>query len=202
MTADDPHEPTQELARAARDGDAPRFGALWARVAPALHAWARLRVKPALRARLDPEDLVQEVCCRAFRDLGRWDEARGPFRAWVFGIANAVLRRALEQLALAPSRRPGALDESTAFLARIPEDATTISRRLAQDDGLAHFLERVGELPEEDRRLLLLRGLEGLAHEDIARELGLSLEGAKKRWQRLRARLEEDPAARALLEAE
>ncbi|NUP96163.1 MAG: hypothetical protein HUU28_08365, partial [Planctomycetaceae bacterium] len=41
--------------------------------------------------------------------------------------------------------------------------------------------------------LLLRRGLEGLAHEDIARELGITTDAAIKRWTRLRERLATAP---------
>ena len=54
---------------------------------------------------------------------------------------------------------------------------------------LRTFIARVESLDEEERRLLLLRGLEGLEHEDIARELGISSAAVAKRWQRLRDRL-------------
>ncbi|MFG0317073.1 MAG: sigma-70 family RNA polymerase sigma factor, partial [Planctomycetota bacterium JB042] len=173
------------------DLGAARFSARWAEVAPAVFAWASLRVPAPLRPRLDPDDLVQEVCCRAFLGIDRFDPAKGPFRAWAFGIAHHVLQAALFELARGPTvARAPALDEGSRFLDRVPDDATAISRRLARREEFTRFLDVARELDEEDRRLLLLRGLEDLPHEEVARDLGLTPASARKRWERLRARLE------------
>ena len=40
------------------------FEALYTNVTPTLYAWAELRIRPSLRARLEPQDLVQEVWLR------------------------------------------------------------------------------------------------------------------------------------------
>lgn len=178
----------------ADDGGATPFPVCWAQVAPALHTWARLRVRPGLAARIDPEDLVQEVCCRAYQGFAGYDAARGPFRGWVFGIANHVLRAALIDLQRAPRSRPPALDEASCFLDRVPDDATRASQRAARDDTLQSFLDQAGTWGEEEQRLLVYRGLEGLPLEEVAELLGLGLEAVKKRWQRLRAKLRDAKA--------
>jgi DNA-directed RNA polymerase specialized sigma24 family protein len=48
----------------------------------------------------------------------------------------------------------------------------------------------VRALPEEDRKLVLLCGLEGLPHKEVAARMELGVEAVTKRWQRLRAKLE------------
>ncbi len=169
------------------DGRRERFGDLYARIAPAVHAWAVLRIAPPLRARLAPEDLVQEVFCRAIEGLPGYDPARAPFRPWIFGIAAKVLLKALRSLSRKPasSHRTGAFD-----LDEVPAEVTTASRRVARSESMARFLETVDALPEEDRQLLRHRGLEGLEMAEVAERLGVSPEAARKRWQRLRERLQ------------
>jgi len=61
------------------------FAALYGRAAPALFAWAALHVGEPLRARLDPEDVLQEVSCRAFERFDTFDPGRSSFHAWIFG---------------------------------------------------------------------------------------------------------------------
>ena len=85
---------------------------------------------------------------------------------------------------------------------RLPDEATTITRRVARDEGLAAFVRRLEELDDDDRRLLMYRGLEGLAHRDVGELLGVSEETAKKRWLRLRERLSALPSARTLWDAD
>ena len=61
-----PHE-TQSLARAAKSGDVERFAELYERIAPALLAWASLRIRPDMRAFVDPQDVPAIAATRASR---------------------------------------------------------------------------------------------------------------------------------------
>lgn len=185
--------PTELGAEALRELETRRFQACYQPLGPALQAWAHLRIPQALRARLDPEDLAQEVCCRAFARFDVFDPERGSFRAWLFGIANVVLKDFGRQLARLPdSARPRG-DGSDAGLDALPLEITSLSTRAARDEQLTRFLEHVDALPEDERRLLMYRGIEGLGWDDTAALLGVLPEAAKKRWQRLLARLRSGP---------
>lgn len=170
-------------------------------VAQALRAWAVLRAQGVLGRFLEADDLVQEVCFQAYRSVGGYDPTRGSFRRWLFGVASHVAADLLRRAARANARGFGA-DVLGSRAGGIPEDATTLSRRVARDEGLLNFLARVEQLEPAERELLIWRGLEGLQLAEVAALCGCSEETAKKRWQRLRARLRELPAAAALLERE
>lgn len=188
-----PDPPTSYLARDAKDGDADRFARLYDRVAPAVFAWATLRIRPSVRALVDPEDVVQEVWCRALRRFHTFDAENAPFRPWVFRMANNVLLEAFKALRGHPVPRGGA-DGSTSrkllAMEGVPDEATSISRKVSRHEGLNRFLEQVMTLSQEDRRLLLYRGLEGLAHCEVAERIGVGEDTVRKRWQRLRTHLE------------
>ena len=185
-----------EAADDAREAD---FIGLYSDVAPALYAWASLRIRPSLRARLDPEDLVQEVCCRAFAGRERYDPTKGPFRGWVFGIAHVVLKNALEALARSPRGAWGLSEESQQILDRVPADATSVSSRVARSERVRRLIDQARDLSELDRRLLILRGLIGLKHGEVAQRLEVTVDTAEKRWQRLRTRLAERGDLHAIL---
>lgn len=159
---------------------------LYESVAPAVYGWAAMRIPASLRARIDPEDVLQEVLCRIIASDKGFDPALGSVRSWVFGFARRVLHEALRRCA-----REGAVGERLQLtdLDLVPEQATSLTRRVARAEILRAFIARVESLDEEERRLLLLRGLEGLEHVDIARELGITSAAVAKRWQRLRDRL-------------
>ena len=176
--------------------DLESFEARYAAAAPALRAWAALRCRGPLGAALDESDLVQEICVAALRAEVRFDPGRGPWRAWLFGIAHQVANDLLRRLA----RGRLAVDTLASREHRIPDSVTTISRRVRRDEALSEFLRRAEALAPEDRDLLVHRGLEGLEYADLAQILGLSPDAVAKRWQRLRARLQSSPAARSLLE--
>ena len=64
---------TRGLARNAQLGDAPSFEALYARLAPALLAWVRLRMLAPLRAHMDEQDVMAEVWLRALKAFSAYD---------------------------------------------------------------------------------------------------------------------------------
>ncbi len=180
---------TRRLVRAAREGDISSFARLYERIAPAVHTWAELRLRPTVRARCEPADIVQEVWCRAWRALDKLD-ADTPFRPWIFRIAKNVLLEALRQTQGAAEGlgSPGPTTRLFA-LENLPDDATAISRRLVIDEELKAFAALVRTLDEEDRALVVHCGLEGLGHREVAARLGITADAVAKRWQRLKARL-------------
>lgn len=175
------------------------FATAYAECAPAVRAWASVRARGPLGTWFEPDDLVQELSYQAWRAFPSFDPERGSFRPWLFGIANRIVLHLLRGAARAHDNAgPLALLESHADT--VPDDLTTISRRVARDETLERFAAYVQTLDELDRDLVVYRGLEQLPHERIAELLGLSLEATKKRWQRLRDELRETPVAKHLLE--
>lgn len=173
------------------------FDDLYGEVAPAVFAWASLRIRGPLRPRLDPEDVLQEVCFRAWRAFSSFDPAIGTFRSWVFGIANRVLQEALRSLAKNPSTPTQSAVSSA--LRELPNNTSNISQRVVKNEILRTVVNRLDQLDEHDRKLFILRGLEGMAHSDVAALLSISPEVAAKRWQRLRDRLAEDSMIKTLV---
>ncbi|MEM8714003.1 MAG: hypothetical protein AAGG01_23925, partial [Planctomycetota bacterium] len=47
----------------------------------------------------------------------------------------------------------------------------------------------VADLPKDERRLVVYRGLEGRGHAEVGELVGLDASAAAKRWERLRDRL-------------
>lgn len=192
---------TQRLARAAREGDAQRFGELYARIAPALFTWASLRIRPAMRGALDPEDVVQEVWCRAWKSIDRYDPDETPFRLWVFRIAKNVLLEGFRKLRR--SGEPAAGPTTRLFqLQNLPDSATAVSRKVARHEGIAVLLEWVEALDDEDRQLFVHCGLEGLSYAEVAERMQLQRDTIAKRWQTLRARIASFGVPRELLAGE
>ena len=193
---------TRRLVRAARNGDGDSFARLYARIAPSLHGWAELRVRPALRPLLDPSDVVQEVWFRAWRAIGELDPDRVPFRRWLFRVAKNVLLEAFRK-ARSPAFRAGATGLTTRLfvLEGVPDSVTAVSQRLARDEGLSRLVEWVRGLDEGDRALVVHCGLEGLTFAEVGARLQLTRDVVAKRWQRLRERLAGQKLPREILSA-
>ena len=185
------------LQRVRSEGES-AFNELYAEVAPALFAWARVRIRAGRGVHLDPSDLVQEVWCRAWRGLDDLAEDI-PLRPWLFRIAKNVLLEALRSHQR--DNRSGGMGPTTRHMVlhNAPDFATTVSRRMMRDENLAAFDRALQGMPTSERDLIVLCGLEGLPLQDVAARLGLGLEAVTKRWQRLRGRLSTESGPADLL---
>jgi len=174
-----------------RETDAERegFTELYERSAPTIFAWLATQVRAPLRGTLDPEDLLQDVAHRAFANRARFTGGSDQFHAWLLEIARSVLFHALERAADQQTVLPSVDDPDR--LALLPDTATTLTRAVARSEQMALFLAFVDSLSEEDRLVVVLRGLEGLPHRAVADHLEQSLEAVTQRWSRLRKRLRE-----------
>jgi RNA polymerase sigma-70 factor (ECF subfamily) len=170
-----------------------RFTALYEQVAPALCVWTMRHVSRTVQARIEIDDVLQETWMRAFRLRDRFAGPDTAFRAWIFAIAKNLL---LEVQRSANKARRVQIDDgrTTNMLAleQISVSMTALSQRLVRDDGIRRFRAHLEELPREDQELVSFCGLEGSTAAEAARKLGIGVEAAHKRWQRLRARLRED----------
>jgi RNA polymerase sigma-70 factor (ECF subfamily) len=182
----------------AQGGDASGFADLYEHIAPALHTWAELRIRPEQRVIIEPGDLVQEVWFRAWRQLEAFDPKTTPFRFWIFRIAKNVLLEAARSSQRNERAGSGASERLRA-LEQLADSITAVSLRLARDESLAQFRAAVAALEPDDQKLVLHCGLEGLPYKEVAPRMGLSVDAVAKRWQRLRARLAQSELPEHLL---
>lgn len=120
------------------------------------------------------EDVTQDAFSKALLALRR-DGREIELRPWLFRI---VRNTALNDLRDRPPAA-GALAEAIAG-GRDPEE------ELARREELTDLMERLGSLPETQRAAIVMRELEGLGHDEIAKALGLS--GGAARQAIFRAR--------------
>ncbi len=193
-------EPLEPSAACSARSERPPFEARFDEIAPALFAWAELRIRPFLRVHLEPQDLVQEVWLRGRKNFDRFDQRTGSFRAWSFRIGKNVLLEAVRASRTAAIADAGSAGATGFFnLDQVPQSVTSFTQRLAREDSVLAFLAHAESLPETDRMLLVHCGLEAEACSTAAVKLGLTEEAAIKRWQRLKGKLSESHWARALL---
>ncbi|MBI5363851.1 MAG: sigma-70 family RNA polymerase sigma factor [Planctomycetes bacterium] len=194
---------TQGLARAAKAGEAERFGELYERIAPALYAWAALRIRPGMRGAVDPQDVVQEVWCRAWKAFPAFDPNEQSFRLWVFRIGKNVMLEAFRKLQRSGPTAGNAGTSTRAFqLANVPDTATAVSRRVAKHEGLQKMIDWIAALDEEEKKLVVFCGLEGLSYSEVGERTQTHKDTIAKRWQTLRARLAQFGAPKELLAGE
>jgi RNA polymerase sigma-70 factor (ECF subfamily) len=196
---------TEELLRQASQGDANARGRLLARHRDRLRKMVGWRLDRRLAARVDPSDVVQEVLAEADRKLERYLRERPlPFLPWLRQLtwehlATLHRRHVRAQRRTVRREEPGMLnlpDESAAELAgRLVDSASSPTQHVVRQELRQRVRAALGQLPERDREVLVLRHLEELSVADTATVLGISPGAAKVRHlralQRLRALLDE-----------
>jgi RNA polymerase sigma-70 factor (ECF subfamily) len=144
-------------------------------VIPGLRRYARTFVRDAGAA----DDLVQDTLERA---ISRWHQRRsdGDTRTWLFTILHNLavnhLRRAARRGREVPLDDAG---ESDVAVPSTQEDA------LRRDD----ILGAVGQLPDDQRSVLLLVSIEDASYTEAARILDIPIGTVMSRLARARARL-------------
>jgi len=126
------------------------------------------------------EDITSETFVRA------WN-ASGPIRT---ASAKAYLFTIARNFYLEGQRRAGSNAASHAEMEEdIPDRAAAPDAAAASRCELRRVLAALGELPEIDRTVLLLRAQEECSYEEIAQATGLSLAAVKVKIHRARVRL-------------
>lgn len=144
-------------------------------------------VYSTILARLGPgpdvDDLVQDVFVSAYTNLAVLED-RERFAPWVRRIAE---NRSLTYLRSRQTRRRHARTVLTLPATEAPQPDTLLE---AEEDR-ARIWEAIGELPDDQREVLLLHYLEEHTARQVATYLGVSVSTVKGRLQRARALLRE-----------
>jgi len=121
----------------------------------------------------DAEDVLQETFCRLARYSARWRLVRNP-KAFVFKIlrneANRFLARRIK-------RREGdqAISDEARGLAAVIEAPA--------DAGAGLIIRALGELPDEQREVIILKVFQDLSFKEIAAVFGLPVNTAASRYR-------------------
>ena len=117
-----------------------------------------------LESEADAEDAVQEVYLKLWQNRGVLDTVHSPKAYSIRMLKNLCLDRIRRASMLSfPERLPDAEGQ-------IPPADETLDARKRLDN----VLEAVKALPERHRRILILRTVEGLSYEEIARRTGMN----------------------------
>jgi RNA polymerase sigma-70 factor, ECF subfamily len=132
----------------------------------------------------EAEEIAQEAFLRAHRSLG---EFRGDARlsTWLYAI---VSRLCLNRLASGDRR---AVRHGEDILRRVADERGGPEARAERGELDAALHRAIAELPEERRVVIILRDVEGLAYEEIARALDVELGTVRSRLHRARMEIRE-----------
>jgi len=159
-------ESDERLLIEAAQNDPSRFAELYEQNFNRVYAYVARRV----RERAEIQDLTAQVFHQALANLGKFKWKGSPFAAWLYRIAaNAIADRARQKTREANNQSEPVSGVSAAT------DLEAVERR-------ARLFGAVDKLPEDQRRVIVMRFADEQSIREIADELGRS-EGAVKQLQ-------------------
>jgi RNA polymerase sigma-70 factor (ECF subfamily) len=188
----DPVTSSHGLVERVKRGDHEAFARLFEKYRSRLAVLIHYKLGPNLRRDADVDDVLQETLFRAYRGIEQFDyRAPGSFMSWLARIADHVLadmaraqnrqKRAGEHVPFRSESNPGGPE---------PADLHTPSRIFTQNESLSRFVDTLGCLPEDYRRVILLAKVEGLTTSEVAERMEKSKEAASLLLHRAIRRLQ------------
>jgi len=172
----------RELVTRAQQGDRAAFAALVRQHQDEVYTLARRLVgDPHLAS-----DVAQEAMIRAWRALPKF---RGDSRlsTWLYRV---TVNTAWTHRERARRHRSASLDEYTQVPAPYGADHPEVAGETFELRG--RLRAALDNLPESQRRVVVLKDIYGWSHADIAESMGITVTAAKVRLHRARARLARD----------
>jgi RNA polymerase sigma-70 factor (ECF subfamily) len=157
-------EGTRLLLRRALDGEESARCDLLDRLRPRLVLWITARLSAEMRAKIEAEDVAQEVLLAVHRGLDAFEMRDGPaFYAWLFRLAENRIRDQVDYFG-ARKRQP---EPPPLHASR-----TSPSGAAIRSERLDLVREALARLSEDHRRVIQLRRLEEKPVEAVAEEMG------------------------------
>jgi RNA polymerase sigma-70 factor (ECF subfamily) len=196
-----PEQPQVDpLLEEARRGEAEAVERLLTAHREPLRRLIGLRLDPALAARVDASDIVQDVLLEAHRRLRDYlQNPTMPFHLWLRHIAKDHIidahrrhrqaqRRSLDR---EQSIVPAVLADNSSYelAGQLVDPELTPASEAIRREMQRRLDAAIADLDEDDREIILLRHREQLANQEVARALGLSEAAASMRYLRAVRRL-------------
>lgn len=199
------------LIRLARAGQRQSLGKLLDMYRNYLQLLAVAQIKSRLQVRVSASDVVQETFLKAHKVFSQFrGQTEAEFLAWLRRILASRLAHLCEKHLFAGKRDARrevslddigkALDRSTARLEAVLADKAPSPSSLAQRHEHAVILaNEMACLSADQRQVLVLRNLEGLAFNEVAERMSRSPGAVRMLWFRAVHRLRDQLAAKGLI---
>lgn len=185
-----------DLLTRAKAGQASALGVLLQWYVKYLTILASTQLDGRIRHRVSPSDVVQDTLLAAHRDFpGFRGQSQGELLAWLRQILIHSLHRAISRHIKAEKRdvrRDVSIDHASE---RFEKSACRLANRLAAEiespsaamqrrEGVIEFANRLSDLSEAYREVIVLRILHGLSFEEIAQRMDRTSGAVRMLWLR------------------
>lgn len=150
---------------------------------------AVLRVCISIVGKNDVDDLVQEIFIKILRRVDRF-EGRSALFTWIYEI---TVNHCRDELRRRKRRRWFSLQSlPQAFVNNIPANEKSVNEQVENSELEQRLRHEISKLKPKYRELLVLRDLEGLSYEDVAKACSIDVKLVKSRLYEARQKLAEN----------
>jgi RNA polymerase sigma-70 factor (ECF subfamily) len=193
----------EQLLAEARQGKREELGNLLELYREYLNLVARTQIDLHLQAQVNPSDMVQETFLEAYRDFGQFQgTTERELVAWLRRILVHNLGHLVERQMKAQKRdirrqisleqRIASLDRSAAKVeAALVSPWSSPSAHAQRREMAALLADQLARLPAHHREVIVLRNLEALPFEEIARRMKRTQTATRVLWLRALGKLRE-----------
>jgi RNA polymerase sigma-70 factor (ECF subfamily) len=187
-----------DVVDALRRNDPAARDLLVARYRSWLQLLARLQVESQFQGKFDASDLVQQTLLEACRDLSQFHgQTEAELLAWLRQILAHVLAHELRRYRGTQQRdldREASLEQALAQSSQklndlLADPGSSPSQKAVKKEQEVLLADVLAKLPDDYREVIILRNMEGLSHEEVARRLGRGVGAVRMLWVRALARL-------------
>jgi RNA polymerase sigma-70 factor (ECF subfamily) len=185
-----------DLLAQARGGDRQALDRLFAACRNYVRVLAQSEVASWLQAKVDPSDLVQQTLLDAYRDFRQF--RGGTTAEWLVWLRRILEHNARDQVRCyrGTDKRQAAREVPLAGPAGFPLDPAaggeTPSQELVRKERELQVADALARLSDDHRTVLLLRNLQRLPFDEVARHMGRSRPAVQMLWLRAVRRLQEE----------
>jgi RNA polymerase sigma-70 factor, ECF subfamily len=176
--------------RQACQNDRASVGWLVARFTPLLLCQAQQRIASSLRRFCDPEDVVADVWMVVLAALPGLEPSNGSFSRGLIRFASTVLiRRVRDLLEKHVIDKPAPASIAEGSPSALQADTRGVVSHVVAEEHKGQVWACLNELAPVDREIMVLRGIEGRSHKEIAARVELTPDNVMVRYHRALKRL-------------
>lgn len=174
-------EELQQLVERLRASDGEALGPYLDARRPHLIAYIDRKLGTALRTKVEPDDIFQEVAASAVRALPDYElGTRDPF-GWLCDLADRRIVDAHRRFFAAEKRsadrevsgnKPASETRTGGLIDLLVQSMTTPSKLFSRNARVMRMFQALEQLPDDARQALRMRYLQGLPSKEIAKQIG------------------------------
>ncbi len=162
-------EDEKQIIERARGGEAEAFGLLYDHYLPRIYRFVLLKVSH----REEAEDLTHQAFLRAWESIAVYVDLGFPFGSWLYQISRNIIIDHYRS----SSKMRGSI--SIEDIGEVLKDDTELESEVEKKMSLDKIAVAINKLKDVEQDVVIMRFVDDLPHEEVARILGKS-EGAVK----------------------